>query len=300
MRSIKVTTVACLALLSVSCNQESAQRTERQRDSLLTVLREREAGMQEQENSLNEFIESFNEVERNLDCVAVRQQLIYSSAEKSRGELKGTQRDKINAQIAAINELMDKNRQTIADLQRKLRNSGSRNNKLEKTVATLQAQLEQKDNELAALNQKLNELNLKVNQLQTALDSANALSQSQSKTIAENLAAMHTAYYLVGRSKELREAKVIDRTGGLLGIGKTSRLNEDFDQSKFTRINYTETTTIPVNAKQTRMVTNHPPDSYKMNRSADDRNLITSLVITDPERFWSVSKFLVIEGNPAR
>jgi septal ring factor EnvC (AmiA/AmiB activator) len=300
MRFKIIPMAALLVLLNSSCNNGELDRSNQQRDSLMSVLKERESGLSEKESALNEFIESFNEVERNLDCVAVRQHLIYSSTDKSKGEMQGNQRDKINAQIAAINDLMEDNRKTIADLQKKLKKSGSKNRKLEETVATLQGQLAQKDSELAALNDKLNALNLKVTQLQTALDSSTTMNANQSKTIQENLAALHTAYYLVASSKSLKEAQIIDRKGGLLGIGKTSKLSENFDRGKFTKIDYTETANIPVNSTQVRMITNHPPDAYKMERDAKDKDIVTNIVVTNPERFWSVSKFLVVEGNPVK
>ena len=287
-----------MALLVASCNNDELSRSKEQRDSLMTVLQQREAAVNERETALNDFIESFNEVEKNLDCVAVRQRLIYSSTEKSKGELQGTQRDKINAQIHAINDLMDQNRKTIADLEKKLKSSGGRNRKLQKTVETLQGQLARKDEELAALNERLDALNLKVAELQTSLDSAMANTGRQSRTIEETTTALHTAFYVVGRSKELRDSKIIDKKGGLLGIGRTSRLSEGFDRSKFTRIDYTKSTMIAVNSRQVRMVTHHPADSYQLERDTKDKNIVTNLVITNAERFWSVSKFLVIEGNP--
>src|SRR5690606_22683604 len=135
-------------------------------------------------------------------------------------------------------------------------------------------------------------------QLQTAYDSLMAFSGGQSRSLEEMTTALHTAYYMVGRSRDLRAANVIDRKGGLLGIGRTSRLSEGFDRSKFTRIDYTQNTTIPVNSRQVKVITHHPADSYRLERAADDRNLVTDLVIDNPERFWSVSKYLVIQGNP--
>src|SRR5262245_59678110 len=142
---LKIITLAALTvLLNSSCNNDELARSQQQRDSLMSVLKDRESGLTEKESALNELIESFNEVEKNLDCVAVRQHLIYVSTDKSKGEVQGSQREKINAQIASINALMDENRKTIADLQKKLKNSGSKNKKLIETVATLQGQLAQK------------------------------------------------------------------------------------------------------------------------------------------------------------
>ncbi|HEU5165665.1 MAG TPA: hypothetical protein VFU29_09020, partial [Chitinophagaceae bacterium] len=244
----------------------------------MSVVNERDA-------SINQFIASFNEVESNLDSVAVRQHIISTSTEQ-KGELKQNQKEHINVQIAAINNLMEQNRKKLADLNRKLKGSANKNKELEKMIATINGQLEQKDVELTALNEKLNDLNAQVAQLQTSVTTLTEESNAKSQ-------ALHTAYYVVGKSGELQDAKIIDRKGGLLGIGKTSKLTADFDNSKFTRIDYTQTGTIAVNSEM-KMITSHPSDSYTLDKDAKDKNRVKNIVITNPEKFWSTSKYLVV------
>ena len=89
MRLRLVSISAAVLLLATSCNNSELARSKEKNDSLMAVLRQGDANLTDREKSLNEFIESFNEIERNLDCVAVRQHLIYSSTEKSRGEMQG-------------------------------------------------------------------------------------------------------------------------------------------------------------------------------------------------------------------
>jgi DNA repair exonuclease SbcCD ATPase subunit len=296
----KILMIATAALLFTNCNRDELERSNHQKDSLLSVLRERTGDLDEREASINDFISSFNEVERNLDSVASKQHVIYVDADKSKGDLKASQKDRINANINAINNLMEENRKTISELRKKLKGSSKLNAKMKETIATLQSQLAQKDQELAALNEKLNALNAQVAQLQTSVDTLTALSNRRGKTIEENTATMHTAYYVVGRSKELREAKLIDRKGGLLGMGKTSQLSSNIDNSKFTKIDYTQTTSIPINSDNVKIVTTHPTDSYKMETDTKKKGIVRTLVITNPEKFWSASKYLVIEGNPVK
>lgn len=296
----KLILFASASLIMVSCNQGELERSNQQKDSLAAVIRSQEADNDKQEITLNDFVTSFNDVERNLDSVAVKQQIIYLSADKTRGEIVGSQKDRINAHIKAINELMDSNRKTISELQRKLKRSTNKNSKLEQAVATLTEQLLKKDQELATLNDKLISLNAQVTQLQSSLDSLGTLSTNQSQTIADNTTSMHTAYYIVGRSKDLAEAKVIDKKGGLLGIGKTSKLNDNFDKSKFTRIDYTKMSSIPVNSDNVKIITSHPTDSYKMDNDSKDKDVVRNLIITDAEKFWSISKYLVVIGTPAK
>lgn len=289
--------VALLAAFS-ACNQDEIARNKTEKDSLLTVIRTKESEMKQQETSINDFISSFNEVERNLDSVSSRQQILYLHADKARGDVKSSQKERINSQIAAINNLMESNRATIASLKSKLKGSTRTNARLKETIATLTAQLQQKDQELAALNEKLASLNAQVAQLQTGVDSLSSHYTSHSKTIAENTIAMHTAYYIVGRTKDLYESKVIDRKGGLLGMGKTSRLSSNIDNSRFTRIDYTKTTTIDINSSNVRVITTHPGDSYRLENDPAKKGAVKTLVITNPDKFWSASKYLVVEGNP--
>jgi len=293
-------TLATACCLFTACNQDELERSHQQKDSLINVLTQRSNELEERESSINEFISSFNEVERNLDSVSIKQQIIYVDADKSRGDLKKTQKDRINEQIHAINNLMEENRKTISQLQRKLKGSSKLNNKLKETIATLNEQIQQKDRELAALNEKLLALNAQVAQLQTSVDTLTAQNNRRASTIADNTIAMHTAYYVVGRSKDLQAAKLIDRKGGLLGLGKTSRISSSIDNSKFTRIDYTQTSTIPVNSKGVSIITAHPADSYKLDTDPGNKNHVKNLVITNPEKFWGTSKYLVIEGSPEK
>jgi hypothetical protein len=132
-----------------------------------------------------------------------------------------------------------------------------------------------------------------VAQLSTSVDTLTVQNGAQAQKIAEETTALHTAYYVVGKSNDLKNAKIIDRKGGLLGIGRTSKLNGNYDNSKFTRIDYTQTGTIAVNSEM-KIITSHPSDSYTLDKDAKDKDLVKNIVITNPERFWSASKYLVV------
>lgn len=275
-----------VVLTFTACNQSEVDNANRQKDSLTAVVNQRDS-------SLNEVLASFNDVERNLDSVAVKQHIILLNADKQ-GELKLTSKQRINSEIAAINELMDQSRKKISELNRKLKNSGNKNAQLVKTINTLNEQLAQKDQELVALNAKLAAANVQVAQLQTSVNVLTEENTEKTKNIAEATTALHTAYYIVGKSKDLEDAKLIDRKGGLLGIGKTSSLSSNIDNSKFTRIDYTQMNTIAINGKNMKLVTSHASDSYNLEKDVKDEDIVKNLVITNPEKFWSASKYLVV------
>lgn len=273
---------ASLIMMTACKDPQKDESVVRQRDSLLAVIDERET-------SVNDFITSFNEVERNLDEVTAKQHIILMNS--SKGDMKEDQKTRINAEIKAINDLMDSNTKKLQQLNNRLNRSDKKNMQLEKTIALLNDQLNQKYAELTDLNERLNALNAQVAQLQTSVDTLSAQNMAQTQTINEKTEQLHTAYYTVGHSKDLQKANLIDKKGGLLGIGRTSKLSENVDNSMFTKIDYIQTTSIPVNSKDAKLITTHPTDSYTWDKT---EKMINSLMITDPEKFWSASKYLVI------
>jgi peptidoglycan hydrolase CwlO-like protein len=281
----KIIYAVAIVLTITGCDNRQAEidNSNRQRDSLASIINERDS-------SLNEFLTSFNEIERNLDSIARKQTSISVNID-NQGELKKSSKDRINDNIAAINQMMNDNRSMIDQLNKKLKNSGMKIAHFEKMIQTLNEQIAQKDRELADLNDKLNGLNQEVAQLHTSVDTLTQVTASQAKTIDEQTNSLHTAYYVIGKSKDLQTMKVIDKTGGLLGIGKTPRMSSTIDNEKFTRIDYTKLSSIPVNSKEARFVTAHPSDSYTLTKEKDK---VVSIEITNPEKFWSASKYLVV------
>ena len=288
MKTYLVNILFAVTAILTSCNRETAEHDKfvSKLDSLNLVLTERDS-------TINDLFASFDEIETNLDSVAVRQNIISTEVEKQKGEVKDDVKQHINSQIAAINELMDRNKAKIEELNNKLKKYSIRINKFQKMVNSLNEEIAQKNSELQSLNEKLSAANAQLAQLETSIGTLTTTNSSQSQLIAEQTAAMHTAYYIIGKAKELQTMNVIDKTGGVLGIGKTAKLNSDINTSNFTKIDYTQVLDIPINSKKAKMVTNHPSSSYILDKD-EKSDQYTNLRITQPESFWSTSKYLVI------
>lgn len=278
---------AVISIMSLAaCKPNESAKSDSQVDSLNAVINERDS-------SLNHFVNSFNEIESNLDAVAEKQKIISTFAGEN-GELNKDKKTRINLEIAAINELMTKNRNEIEALTKKLKGSKNKNVLLEKTISTLTEQLSKKDSELASLNKQLATLDFKIVTLKTVIDSLSRQNYVKSEIINAQTANLHSAYYRVGKKKELKEEKIIQQKGGVLGIGKTVTLSENLDASKFTVIDYTQTTNIPIDGNNVKIITNHPTDSYTLVEDKSKEPVITNLEVISPEKFWSTSKYLVI------
>ncbi len=284
MKKYNLIAVALLMIM-VSCKSDITKNNETavyQRDSLLGVI-------EKSETSVNEYISYFNEVERNLDSVAARQRIIILSTNKK--DIKSSQKSRIVAEIAAINKLMYANNVKIKELSRKFKASDSKNTELEKTIGILNNQLAIKYMELLDLNETLESLNGEVAEYKITVDTLMIRNSQLTESVESKTNELHTAYYIVGNSADLQKWNLVDKQGGFLGIGQTAKLSNNLDMNMFTKIDYTQTTTIPINSKGVRVVTTHPTGSFTLNKNG---RTVESITITDPEKFWSTSKYLVI------
>ena len=243
------------------------------------------------DSTINSFMESMNEIEDNLREVKQRQGSISSSA-KTGAELQGSAKDRINEDINFINEIMDENKQKLASLQSKLKKSNLKSAEFEKMIARLNEGLAEKDKEILGLKEQLASMNIQITELSTNVSNLQSESAGKTAVIQDQTVKMNTAYYTVGTYKELRDNRVVNKEGGFLGLGKKKILKSDFNQSYFTTVDITKVTSIPINAKNAKVITNHPLASYKI--ELDGKKMAKSLTIKDPESFWRSSKYLVV------
>lgn len=272
--------------LFVSCkndNEKNVQTTSRERDSLLIVLQERET-------TVSEFINSFNEVEKNLDAVRVKQNLISATSDKN-NDLNSDQKARINNEIQAINALMETNTKALKQLKEQLKGSRSKNKDLEKTVVLLNDQLNYRYNELVYLNNKLFQMNLNIEELHIAMDTLYVINEEQAQVIDSKEAELRVAYYIIGSSNDFQKWNLIDKEGGFLGIGQSSKMSNNVDLNMFTKIDYLQTTSIPIEGRRVRIITTHPTGSFSLVKTG---NVVNSIMINDPKLFWSISKYLVV------
>jgi len=280
----KTTFILFVAILVSACNDvQNGKKAERERDSLQVIVGQRDS-------TLNDLLASFNGIERTLDSINIRQRSIYIMTAKPL-ELKGSIIQAINEDIKAINDLLEKNKKDITRLNSAVKAANGRNQYLDELVKTLNSQLDKKQNDLADLNRQLIGLNAEIFQLESTIGFITTKNNIQAEIIGNEIAILHKAYYLVGTAKDLMKDKIIDKKGGLLGIGRTKELNAGFDTTKFTKIDYTQTLFIPLECKKIEIITSHPPASYKLEKN---NNMIKALHITNSEEFWRTSKYLVI------
>ncbi len=243
----------------------------------------------EKDSAIYIVLGTFNEIENNLETIKEKEKIISATVQNV--ENQRTREEKINEDINLIYELMQKNQEKVVQLQQQLKRANIKNNELQKTINNLQAKLAEKNAEILELRKNLLDMNLKIDELTYTLDTMAFNIEVKSAIIKAQDESLHTGYYLFGTEKELKDMKVLDKKGGFIGIGAAKNLNEDFNKDYFTEIDIRVENVFEFDsAKKLKVITTHPTDSYKIYGEKP----VDSLVISNTQEFWSVSKYLLI------
>jgi len=174
-----------------------------------------------------------------------------------------------------------------------LKNSGGAIKGLQIKVAELEASMKQREAEISDLKVALVQKDFEIGQLNTKMSDQQVAIAQKDQEISNQTYELNKGFMIAGTYKDLKAKGLLYKEGGFLGLGKKKSLNQDFSDSTFTQVNITELKSIPVNSKDARLITEHPRSSYQLMR--DKNNKIASIEIKDPEQFWKISKYAVVE-----
>ena len=110
-------------------------------DSLTNVTNDLSGKVTEKEQAINEMLGHFNEIQDNLDVIKEKEKILSVSSKDS--ELAKSQKDKIVEDIQAIYDLMVKNKQKLASMNKKLKNANVKISEMETLITRLTAQLDE-------------------------------------------------------------------------------------------------------------------------------------------------------------
>lgn len=273
--------VGCAALLASCGNKAQNQALKAQNDSLSVALAEREAeldGILEAFNEVQEGFRLINEAENRVDL----QSGAIENASASQ---------RVKEDIRFISEKLKSNREQIAKLEEQLKNSRYNSAQLKKTLENLKAELETRQQQIATLQSELAAKNIRISELDDAVagltknvDDLSAENAAKSATVASQDKALNTAWFVFGTKSELKDQKILQK-GDVLK-------NADFNKDYFTQIDIRTDKEIKLYSKRAELLTTHPVGSYEWVKDAKGQ---LELKITNPNEFWSVSRYLVIQ-----
>jgi chromosome segregation ATPase len=291
MKTIKfMTLLLALAITAVSCVEKSGKYK-----SLLAERDSLNAEAQVAKSNYNETLDILNDVEEGFAA-------IRASEDKMMVDMKGiegkqtSKKQQVVAQINQIKEILEQNKKRIEQLQRISAQRGKENTKLSDAIKRMEAEQAEKTSMIASLQSELAKKNIQIEELTTQVSGLNSnvaqlneVSSQQKNTIKTQDANLNSVWYCVASAKELKEKKILSGNG----LFKASTvLDKEFDKSVFKQADLRDLTSIQTGSKRAKVLSTHPKESYTLDKEADQ---LVTIHITNAEKFWSVSKYLVVQ-----
>ena len=277
----KLLMMACLAAFVLTgCNdgKNNAANNAAQSDSLNSIIAQKDS-------ELNDMLGTLNEIEDGLNQIneAENRVVLLKNGEGA------TKRQKLKEDVQFIATRMKQNKELLAKLQKQLANSSFQGDQLKKTIENLQKQLVEKEKQLQALREELDSkdihiaaLDETINNLNTQTSNLTKESSKKTEVINAQDKQINTAWYVFGTKKELKEQHIMEKGKVMTG---------NFNKSYFTKVDIRNISEIKLMSKSAKLLTTHPSSSYALVR---DANKQYTLRITNPQIFWSTSKYLVV------
>ena len=202
--------------------------------------------------------------------------------------------------IKLMNKMLEESSAHIASLEKKLKKSGIKMSSFQNKIASLSETITDQNSQIEELRKVIEEkqvmvagLNQRVDSMEFEIAKRNDSIENKQSIIDKKTNDLNTGHIAYGTYKELKEKGLLTKEGGFLGIiGQTKELQENFDNDYFTDLNIQETKTIPLHSKKAMVITEHPDSSYTL---VKQDGLVAYLEINNPEEFWKISKYAVIE-----
>lgn len=276
---------AAVATVLTSCGAGSESNWQNERDSIMEVN-------EQQQQVLDDLTSTLVEVSASLDSIAQGEGLLRRSNE---GPM--ITKAQMQENLATFKATLKENKEKIAKLQKQLAARNDQLGQLSKLVEHLNAEIAAKEARIIELEDELAQANADIDLLRLDINSLSKTVSSLQDENAEQRQAMETqtneankAYYVIGTSRDLKEKGVL--TGG--NLLKKKKVNyEALNQSLFTKIDIRTTTQFNIPSKKAKVLTDAPSDSYTITKNGNS----CTLHITNVNRFWSVSRYLIIEAD---
>lgn len=276
----------CLALCAImlaSCEFYTKREKEltAQNESLTTELSEKNQALEQAIQAIADIQEGFRAINEAEGRVSIQ----------SQGTEGLTDAERMREDIRFIQQKMEDNRKQIEKLEKKLQASGAETASLRKVLTNLQKELEEKVASIAALQAELAKKNIRIAELDNAVvmltgdvNTLQQISDAQQEVIEEQVVQLNTAWYVYGTAKELKEQNILH--------GNKVLSSTDFNKDYFTEIDIRVDRAFPLYTKHAQLLTTHPTGSYEFTKDAEKQ---LTLNILDFEKFWSVSRYMVIQ-----
>ena len=281
-----------LSLITISCvsNSETVSEESRRIDSLQSVLSSKDQAINSLEfqklnddSLVNLYALYIQKIKDNINEIN-KQELIINNKKNNPDFIEKDTTDIIKS-IKILSKKLQENESMILALNNAVKLEKDKNSQFVSKVTDLREEIAQSNREVYYLKEELNSMN-------ASFEAIFKKYNLQNKKISDLNQKLNEVAYVIGSKSELLDNGVLTKSGGLIGIGKTRKLNSDLNTDYFTYVSKYKFQNIPLGYKTVRLMTAHPTSSYRLSTSNE---IIDSLIIINQDDFWRNSKFLVVE-----
>lgn len=256
-------------------------------DSLNYVNEQREKDMKD----MASFVTLMSD---GLDSIAHQENMLINNKGKEGVYI---DRNQLKHNLDHFAEVLSQQKHRLTQMEESLKSRGSEMQKLRNLIHVMQQQLNEKDIQIASLRLDLEQKNLSIAQLQSRVKTLTETNTQLGKRMEKQLKVIQTqdemineCYVRIGTKSELKELGLLNS-----GFGRKAKIDyEKLHKSKFMRVDIRRFTEIPLNSSNPKVLSPMPSSSYRMIKNS---NGTTTLRISDPTSFWSVSNYLIILTN---
>lgn len=207
-----------------------------------------------------------------------------------------SRRAQVLSDINTVRQTLRQRRHQLAELEARLRQSSLFSDNLQSTIEVLRGQIDSRGREIETLHRNLTAANETIRILTGEVDSLESTMAAVSenyetaRNASEQLASeLNTCYYVCASKSDLKVHNILEK-----GFLKKTRLMQgEFDRDYFMVGDKRSLDTIIAGSKRVKVLTNHPQDSYCVVTDSG----CAVIVITAPDRFWSLTNYLVVQTD---
>lgn len=280
MKKIIIFAACLITMASCQNKNEGSSHMQQQIDSLQTIVDDKDA-------ELNDIIATMTEVQTGIRRIAEAEGRVTVA---DGGKENASSRAIIRDNMEYIGEAMQQNRELIEQLREKLNASRFKSDKMKSLVDGLQRQVESQNLRIQELQASLAEKDstilvqtVKIDSLKNNVTTLEEKSKEQGNILATQEKQINNAWFVYGTKSELKEQ-------GILKDGEVLK-DREFNKDYFTEIDIRHVKDIKTYSKSARLLTTHPDGSYTLSKNGNGEY---ELHISNPSRFWSVSRYMVM------
>ena len=296
MKRIKITSLIVFAGLVACTSCEDVKRPAPKREAINVTPPSRE------NEAISQLTASIDEISDNLDLISSQEAMLCKTTEHANKKSKIIQQIKGLGTLLAEKQkqidklLSEKNKQTEVSSDK----SGTIE-KLYKMIEFLASQLKEKGARMAELEAVANRKDVSVDQLKYIVlnqsNSVDALRYKFDMSVAEDNKPRVKAVKREEQPKEVFYIIADKQTLKDKGLLKTTLFSKKINNNNITEENFVKgnrnwLTTLTIKSTSPKILSPNPESSYRLTTNEDGT---TTLTITNVDKFWNVSRYLIIQ-----